>query len=52
MNILVIQLLCNDINICDVNCFQKKKRIFELRTILLFLSTCYPVALRTNSMFF
>ena len=32
--------------------FKKKKGIVELRTTLLFFSTCYPVALKTDPMFF
>ena len=32
--------------------FKKKKRIVELRTTLLFFSTCHLVALGTDPMFF
>ena len=48
MNILGIQLISNDVNNGKINCFQNRKRVFDLRTSLLFLSTFQPVALRTG----
>ena len=46
------QLSSNDINHFEIICFQKWKSLFELHTVLLFLSTCHPVALRTGTISF
>ena len=36
MNFFLFQLISSDINNCEINCFQKRKSVFELRTYLLF----------------